>query len=91
MTLERHTVATGETPFHDNDLLTFPGVQDGHSLNLVSKAQTTQYISAHSDCRSRFECNRVDGVISANNKCHVSVLEIFVYLVHFQHNWITFN
>ena len=38
------------------------------------------------DRTARLERNRVDGIIRANDECHVRVAEIVVYLIHLKHD-----
>jgi hypothetical protein len=38
------------------------------------------------DRAARLERNRIDGIVRANDECHIRVTEVVVYLVHLKHD-----
>ena len=67
---KKRTVATAHSAFHHNHLLALPCVQHGHT----------------GDRAARLKGDRIDGVVRADDQCHVGVTKVVVYLVHLQHD-----
>ena len=67
------TISTRHSPLHYNRLFALPSVQHRHPSNWGAFLKS----------------NRVDRVVRTNNERQISVLEVIVYLLHFQHDYST--